>query len=260
MYLLKYRLNVHAGYKGKVVKAGVHPSSGTPLFYWRSASEADSEDNIDYFFLEKELHPGRKMNIYLTSNMPKANFLPRQYAEAIPFSPDKIHEIIDMLHIKPESPEVETMKQTIGWCEHPSLEGEDKICATSLEAMVDFAKSKLGEHARPISTNLDMEETAGQQYTVGPTVKRIAGETSVSCHILPYVYPVYSCHSIKSTKMFEVPLFSSNGSKATAIAACHEDTSKFNPEHLAFKLLKVKPGEATICHFFAEGDILWAST
>lgn len=250
----------HTGHKGKIVNPGVRPF---PSVFVKNLAgdvvEAHDYDHIDLFFLEKELHAGRKMNIYLTRNTTGATFISRKEADAIPFTSNKLSEILDKLSVMPHTTKAEAIEQVIKEFEEPSEEGEPKILVTSLESMVDLAISNLGKHVQPMSTDVEKEESAGQQYTISPGVKKIGTNTCVVCHIMNYVYPVFSCHAITSTKVFKVPLIDASGSKATAVAVCHGDNSKFDSEHLAFKILKVKPGEVPVCHFIAEGDIVWAS-
>ena len=50
-----------------------------------------------------------------------------------------------------------------------------------------------------------------------------------------------------------------DGTKVEAAAVCHTDTSNWNPGHLAFQVLKVKPGTVPICHFLPEDQIVWTS-
>ncbi|CDP20906.1 unnamed protein product [Coffea canephora] len=54
-----------------------------------------------------------------------------------------------------------------------------------------------------------------------------------------------------------VNLVGADGAKVKAVAVCHRDTSAWNPRHLAFQLLKVKPGTVPICHFLPEDHIVW---
>lgn len=52
----------------------------------------------------------------------------------------------------------------------------------------------------------------------------------------------------KQTCMYDVPLVGSDGTKATAVVACHKDTSGWNPSLSIFKQLNVEPGTAAFCH------------
>jgi len=53
-----------------------------------------------------------------------------------------------------------------------------------------------------------------------------------------------------------VPLVASDGTKAKALTICHQDTRGMNPDHL-YKVLKVKPGTAHVCHFVGKKAIAW---
>ncbi|KAM0005498.1 putative BURP domain-containing protein [Helianthus debilis subsp. tardiflorus] len=52
-------------------------------------------------------------------------------------------------------------------------------------------------------------------------------------------------------------MISADGKKMNAAAVCHIDTSKWNPKHLAFQVLKVKPGTVPVCHFLPEDHVAW---
>nr|CAD1843885.1 unnamed protein product [Ananas comosus var. bracteatus] len=41
-----------------------------------------------------------------------------------------------------------------------------------------------------------------------------------------------------------------------AAAVCHADTAAWNPKHLAFQVLKVKPGTVPICHFLPQDHVV----
>ena len=71
-----------------------------------------------------------------------------------------------------------------------------------------------------------------------------------------YAYALFICHEIDPTKAYMVPLMGSDGNKVEALAACHMDSSSWNPEHYAFKELNVKPGPA-ICHFLNLDTLVW---
>ncbi|ONM38387.1 BURP domain protein RD22 [Zea mays] len=94
-------------------------------------------------------------------------FLPRSEAEAIPFSSQKVPEILARLSVDPDSVEAAEMAQTLRDCEAPAAKGEKKACATSLESMVDFATASLGtRHVRAVSTVVAKEGSPKQEYTV----------------------------------------------------------------------------------------------
>ncbi|KAF8400782.1 hypothetical protein HHK36_014084 [Tetracentron sinense] len=251
-------VSVSTGHKGKPVYVGVQPGPN-PFIYRYAASENQLHDdpNVALFFLEKDLKSGTKMNLHFTKTTNGATFLPRQVANTIPFSSEKFPEILHHFSLEPQSKEAEVMKETIKECEEPAIEGEDKYCATSLESMVDFSTSKLGTNVRAMSTEIDKEDTQKQQYSIAPGVMKMVGDKSVVCHGQNYAYAVFYCHATHTTRAYAVPLVGADGTKAMAVAVCHTDTSSWNPKHLAFQVLKVKPGTVPICHFLPEDHIMW---
>ncbi|KAK3016373.1 hypothetical protein RJ639_005366 [Escallonia herrerae] len=247
---------VGTGHKGRPVYVGVKPGS-SPFTYTYAASEDQLHDNpnVAFFFLEKDLHQGTKMNLHFIKSTTAATFLPRKVAEKMSFSSNKLPEILNQFSVKPKSMEAELMKKTIKECEETGNEGEEKYCATSLESMIDFSTSKLGKKVHAISTEVG-KETELQQYTIAG-VKKMAADKSVVCHKQNYAYAVFYCHKTQSTKAYTVALVGADGTKAKAVAVCHTDTSAWNPKHLAFQVLKVKPGTVPICHFLPEDHIVW---
>ncbi|XP_027182726.1 BURP domain protein RD22-like [Coffea eugenioides] len=247
---------VHTGHKGRPVYVGVTPSRN-PFIYVYAATEDQLHDNpnVALFFLKKDLHRGTSMNLQFVKSSNPATFLPRKVADSIPFSSKSIPEIFDKFSVKPESVEAETIKNTIKECEEPGIKGEDKYCATSLESMVDFSTSKLGNNVQAVSTEAK-EDTKAQKYGI-VGVKKLNNNKAVVCHKQNYAYAVFYCHSTQATEAYEVTLVGADGKKAKAVAVCHEDTAKWNPKHLAFQVLKVKPGTVPICHFLPEDHVVW---
>lgn len=250
-------VSVHASGKGKHATVKV-PGRGSPFDYNYAASETQLHDNpnVALFFVEKDLKPGTQMTLHFTKTTNGATFLPRDVAKSIPFSSDKIPEILTHFDLAPESQEAEVIKETVRECEEKGIEGEEKYCATSLEAMLDFTASKLGnEVSAVVSTHVE-KETPMQKY-VFTGVKAVPGSDSVVCHKQNYAYAVFYCHKTMATKTYVVSLVGANGAKVKAAVACHADTSKWNPKHLAFQLLKVEPGSVPVCHFLPEDHIVW---
>ncbi|RDX66212.1 BURP domain protein RD22, partial [Mucuna pruriens] len=246
-------VSVSAGHKGKPVYV-----SYSPFDYRYAAKETQLHDdpNVALFFLEKDLHPGTKLNLHFTRSSNEATFLPRQVADSISFSSNKVDNIFAKFSIKPGSEEAQMVKNTISECEAGGIKGEEKYCATSLESMVDFSTSKLGKNVKVVSTEVD-KETGLQKYSVTPGVKKLAGDKAVVCHKLNYPYAVFNCHKTETTRPYSVPLEGANGIRVKAVAVCHTDTSQWNPKHLAFQVLKVKPGTVPVCHFLPEDHVVW---
>ncbi|XP_043699195.1 BURP domain protein RD22-like isoform X2 [Telopea speciosissima] len=252
-------VSVNTGPKKKPVVVSVDPKS--PFVYRYAASEDQLQDNpnVALFFQEKDLQSGTTMNLHFTKTTPGAAFLPSKEADATPFSSTKFSDVLQRFAVVPGSKEAQVMKNTIQECEEPGVQGEDKYCATSLESMVDFSTSKLGTNVQAMSTEMDREETKKQQYTITGVQKK-ASDKAVVCHAQPYVYAVFYCHATLSTKAYKVSLVGADGTKANAIAVCHTDTSKWNPKHLAFQVLKIKPGTTPVCHFLPEDHVVWVKS
>ncbi|PHT41258.1 Dehydration-responsive protein RD22 [Capsicum baccatum] len=250
------------GHKGKPpVYVGVGKGS-SPFSYIYAAKDDQLHDNpnVALFFQEKDLHQGSNMKLQFVKTANGAAFLPRQVADSTPFSSKKMPEILNQFSVDPNSEEAQAMKQTVQECEEPGVEGEEKYCATSLESMVDFSTSKLGNKVQPLATETDKENTQLQKYTI-LGAKKMGNDNndgkSVVCHKQNYAYAVFYCHKTETTESYMVSLVGADGTKAKAVAVCHKDTSAWNPKHLAFKVLKVKPGSVPVCHFLPQDHIVW---
>ncbi|XP_050222909.1 BURP domain-containing protein 3-like [Mercurialis annua] len=206
------------------------------------------------FFLHNDLHSGKTMTLLFSDTRTNARFLPRQVSDSVPFSSDKLPEILNRFSVKPKTTEAGTIRNVLEDCEIPKIKGEDKYCAVSLESLVDFVTSKLGHRVKVISTEIKTK-TKLQKYEILEGIKMI-GEKQVVCHKLGYAYAVFMCHTIDPTQAYMVPLMGSDGSKVEGVAVCHMDSSDWSPEHYAFQQLRVKPG-ASICHFLNIAVLVW---
>ncbi|KAB2050337.1 hypothetical protein ERO13_A13G217851v2 [Gossypium hirsutum] len=137
------------------------------------------------------------------------------------------------------------------------MRGETKYCAASLETFVDSGVSILGKNIKLLSNEIG-DETKNPSFKIGNGVRTVGGN-EVVCHKMTYPHAVYLCHSIVGTEVYKVPLVSDDGTKAKAMAVCHKDTSAWSPNHIAFKILKVKPGTVPICHFLGRDTLVWVS-
>lgn len=244
---------------GKPGKISVTRGKVSQIYIGRCSPPTEDQlrdnPNVALFFMEKDLKKGTKMPLYFTKSTTQTTFLPRQVVEKIPFSSEKMPEIMHYFSVKPDSKEAEIMKKTVKECEEPGTKGEEKYCATSLESMVDFSTNKLGKNVQGLLTEVD-RETQLQKYSIAG-VEKMAGDKTIVCHKQDYAYAVFYCHKKQITKAYVVSLLGADGTKVKAVAVCHMDTSAWNPKHLAFQVLKVKPGTVPICHFLSEDDIVW---
>lgn len=246
---------VKSGHKGKPVYVSVHPGKNPFVYtYAASADQLHDDPNVAFFFLEKDLHQGTSMNLHFTKSSTPATFLPKKVADSIPFSSAKLPEIFSKFSVKENTYESETIKNTISECEEPAIKGEEKYCATSLESMIDFTTSKLGYKVNAVSTEVEKESKL-QKYSIVGSKK--LGEKAVICHKQNYAYAVFYCHKTNNVKAFTVSLTGYDLTKAKAAAICHTDTSSWNPKHLAFQVLNVKPGSVPVCHFLPEDHVVW---
>ncbi|KAI3917390.1 hypothetical protein MKW98_027309 [Papaver atlanticum] len=217
------------------------------------------------FFLEKDFYPGAKMNLhFVVSTASGTTFLPQKLAKVTPFSSKKLPDILKQFAINAKSEAAEVINQTIMDCEEPALENEEKYCATSLESLVGYGTSKIGKNVNVLTTVIVADKgrrtrMTKQQYVVSSGVRQIASNNLVACHRLPYPYAVFFCHatSAHTTRAYDVPLVGADGTKIKATAVCHKETLKWDPDHVAFQVLKVKPGTVPICHFLPEDNIVW---
>ena len=139
------------------------------------------------FYLYNDLHPGKRMRIHFTNSGTKVSFLPRQVAESIPFSSDKVPEILNYFALQVNSKEAQVIRDEIGGCEEPNMEGEEKFCATSLESLIDFSVERLGRNVRVLSTDAGKK----QEYTVSAKATMIGDHKAAVCHKMRYPYAVH---------------------------------------------------------------------
>ncbi|GMH12432.1 hypothetical protein Nepgr_014273 [Nepenthes gracilis] len=246
--------------RGKPAFVVVQPADKPAFLYKYAANETQLHDNPNtaFFFLEKDLTPGTKINFHSTKSDNRAIFLPRVVSESIPFSSEKLPEILKELSVSPGSGEAKSIEQTIRGCEAKGVAVEEKYCATSLESMVDFAVSKLGRNVEAFSTDVERETRVGK-YTVSGERKMAGGDEVVICHKQNYAYAVFYCHHTKSSVAYAVTLMGADETEVAVMAVCHADTSTWNPRHVAFQVLKITPGTVPVCHFLSKDDIVWVA-
>ncbi|EPS64452.1 hypothetical protein M569_10329 [Genlisea aurea] len=220
---------------------------------------SDQEDNpsLSLIFFQQDLRIGKSMNLNFRKPSDLAPFLPRHLADSIPFSSKNFSQILQKFSLVPDSPKARVLKTTLHDCEVKAVRGEEIFCPTSLESMIDFTFSRLGKPAIPLSTNPNAART--RQYRITRVKKSSDAKGLVACHGLPYAYAVFLCHRVTNAAAYEVELTAADdGSKSDAVAVCHMDTSEWGSNHVAFRVLGVKPGEVPVCHFLEEeGNVIW---
>ncbi|KAL4323490.1 hypothetical protein GQ457_11G006200 [Hibiscus cannabinus] len=92
-------------------------------------------------------------------------------------------------------------------------------------------------------------------FYLGKSVQLVS-RIAVVCHKLSYPYVVFLCHFMNGTAIYKVPLNGEDGPAGTVMAACHEDTFFWSPDHMTFHLLKILPGTVPICNFLNKSTII----
>ncbi|GLT96938.1 hypothetical protein SLE2022_145290 [Rubroshorea leprosula] len=230
-----------------------------------SASHNDHMDlSMNIFFRVDDLKAGKTMPIWFPSvdkTSASPPLLSREEADSVPFSSKQLPYLLDLFSFPKDSPQAEAMEYTLRQCEHEPMKGETKSCPTSLESMLDFARSVFGSHVHYKVLTTIFEKGAlvpVQNYTISQEPQAIHTQKILGCHKMPYPYAVFYCHSQESdNRLYEVSLVGENGSKVKAPVMCHMDTSQWDPDHIAFRLIKVQPGRSPVCHFFPVNDLTW---
>lgn len=213
------------------------------------------DSSLIVFFFVEDLKEGNTLPIHFPRREASTSphLLPREEADAIPFSYEDLNYLLHFFDFNRGSHQAIAMENTLRQCESKPIMGETKLCATSLESMLDFAKMILGSESKIKihSTNhLSESNTLFQKYTI-MGIEEIPAPKMVACHTMPYPYTVFYCHYQESeSKVFKVSLTGENGDEVEAIGVCHMDTSHWSPNHVSFKVLGTKPGSEPICHFF----------
>ncbi|KAJ4826824.1 hypothetical protein Tsubulata_038641 [Turnera subulata] len=144
------------------------------------------------------------------------------------------------------------------------LKGETQFCATSLESLLDFVSDIFGQDSRfhvlttrHLTAGSSSKSDFVQNYTIIEAPEEMSPSKMVGCHTMSYPYTIFFCHSQTGNKVFKVLLCGENGDKIEAISVCHMDTSNWNRDHVAFKILATHPGSSEVCHFFPEEHLVW---
>ncbi|KAG9141425.1 hypothetical protein Leryth_001876 [Lithospermum erythrorhizon] len=115
-----------------------------------------------YIFLtENDLKLGYKKSLYLMKSSNHANFLPQKVNDLDSSTSKNLTAAINLLLSQPTSQAAKDMRSTIHMCEASSPVGEDNSCATTLEAMLDFTTSRLGNNVEALISEADTEINVG---------------------------------------------------------------------------------------------------
>ena len=175
--------------------------------------------------------------------------------------------LLQLFSFSQGSPQAEVMEDSLQHCEFKPIEGETKICATSLESMLDFVTSVLGLESQievlttTHLTSKSKSNTLVQNYTVLAEPREISVTNLVVCHRLSYPYAVFNCHSTETKiRVFKILLAGDeDGANVYAVAVCHMDTTQWSRNYVAFRMLGTEPG-IPVCHFFQADHLVWISS
>ncbi|KAF7095200.1 hypothetical protein CFC21_097424 [Triticum aestivum] len=226
-----------------------------------SMARGGKAETTTVFFHEEAVRVGKRLPFRFPPATPAAlGFLPRQVADSVPFTTAALPGVLATFGVASDSATVASMEATLRACESPTIAGESKFCATSLEALVERAMEVLGTRdIRPVTSTLPRAGAPLQTYTVRSVRPVEGGPVFVACHDEAYPYTVYRCHTTGPSRAYMVDMEGARGGDAVTIATvCHTDTSLWNPEHVSFKLLGTKPGGTPVCHLMPYGHIIWA--
>ncbi|WVZ92354.1 hypothetical protein U9M48_038427 [Paspalum notatum var. saurae] len=240
--------------------AGSGARDELPFLWYHEAPRASDHRHAatTTFFHEEAVRVGDHLPFYFPAAAPAAlGLLPRHVADSIPFATAALPQVLALLGVSPSSAEAAAMAKTLRTCELPPLAGEPMFCATSLEALVESAKEALGANdVRAVTSTLPRAGAPLQLYTVR-AVRPVDGASFVVCHDEVYPYTVYRCHGTGPARAY-MKMEGERGGAVTVATVCHTDTSRWNPDHISFKLLGTKPGGAPVCHLMPYGHIIWA--
>ncbi|XP_050233841.1 BURP domain-containing protein BNM2A-like [Mercurialis annua] len=218
------------------------------------------------FFTLNDLKLGNKIPIYFPMKDPSSSppLLSKEKANSIPFSLNQLPYLLKYFSFSQNSPQAIAMEHTLRECEIKPIKGETKICATSLESMLDYVHETFGlntEFDILSTTHLIKSKTNLDNYTILQEPKEIHVPKMVACHTMPYAYTVFYCHSqMTENKVFVVSLEGDNGGRVEAVAVCHMDTSQWSRNHASFRVLGIEPGSSHVCHFFRGDNLVYVAT
>ncbi|GKU93534.1 hypothetical protein SLEP1_g7124 [Rubroshorea leprosula] len=118
--------------------------------------------------------------------------------------------------------------------------------------MLKFVVSFLGHDAKVYSSQKEDSTT-----TLKIFAREAVANDVLVCHKMNYLYAVYLCHSAKETIAYRLQLIGPKLEKVTQIVVYHCNTSSWNTMHIAFELLHVQKGEASVCHSTPIDILVW---
>ncbi|GMH13433.1 hypothetical protein Nepgr_015274 [Nepenthes gracilis] len=228
----------------------------------QSSSPATLDPSLHIFFKVEDIRVGKVIPLYFPIKYPSTtpNILPREEADSIPFSLARLPYLLNFFQFPQNSAQANAMEETLKHCEFPPIKGETKFCATSLESMLENLGDVFGSGVglKVLTTTQLRNSTVPFQNYSALTYRDLETPRMIGCHTMPYPYAVFYCHGQKGdTKLYLITLRNEEGDRIEAVGVCHMNTSHWDPNHAAFKVLGVGPGSAPVCHVFPPDDLVW---
>ncbi|KAF2294347.1 hypothetical protein GH714_009538 [Hevea brasiliensis] len=135
-----------------------------------------------------------------------------------------------------------------------------KVCARDMESLHNFIHRSFGSEGelKIVETKYPTISAALlQDYIVLEDPQEIEGQGMVVCH--PVSEALFCHYNVEAVKLVKVSLRGDSGDKVDAIAICHTDSSRWEHDHIVFRLLQVKPG-SPVCHFLPAGHLVWVQS
>ncbi|MCH82108.1 polygalacturonase non-catalytic subunit AroGP2-like, partial [Trifolium medium] len=160
------------------------------------------------FFRERQIKEGTIMMMGDIQDMTlKRYFLPRSLASKLPFSSSKMGEMKKMWNKVFDEKTLDKMiKYSTYECQRKAARDETKLCANSIEDIIDFSKSLLGPN---ITVRTTENGNGAMENILLGHIKAINGgnvSRSLTCHAYLFPYMMYYCHSVPAVRIYDVEI------------------------------------------------------
>ncbi|EEF30893.1 BURP domain protein RD22 [Ricinus communis] len=238
------------------------PSDALGYKIYVNSNAKPSPHNITLFFLPKSLFLGNKMQLNFPIPGNKVQLLPRKVADKFPLTSETVLQFSTMFNYSNEQLSLANM--TIQACSGSPISGERKSCVSSLESMVDVCVENVGQGVgvQAMMNEIAEEHNEIREYDVAGYNKLLGSSRPLACHQRAFPFAIFYCHVAKESEVYNVSLkrHDNVGSQESAVMViCHKDTHAWDVNHVAFKILKVKPG-TSVCHFIDSSSVIFMAT
>ncbi|XP_027166707.1 BURP domain-containing protein 16-like [Coffea eugenioides] len=210
------------------------------------------------FFRLSLLKQGNMVHLSsLENQLPQQSFLPSQTASKISVTENDLRKLFPQSFESPQTKDA--IQYTLIYCNTPALKEEPQSCAKSLEEMIEFSKTAIGDK-NMVALASKNTEGSRKELMVGRVEKLKYGKT-VACHQLFLPFATYFCHLLSNIEVYAVDVVEPRTKVPvnTVTVVCHMDTSGWSPDHVALKILKTSPGQSEACHWMSQSDLIFIS-